>query len=131
MLYLMLSVGLLSYRERISAVDERTPASQPEYETLAQLLKQSTDLLLDQQKQIAALEGRLQAHTLVVITMLQGMRRLQPHTYKAVLRLLEETGGDLTRAGEDRAVLRELSEIVASLRAAASEPENEPPDAIH
>ena len=84
---------------------------------LLELLQQSITAVFTLQEQIDQLEGRLRAQSLLTTAVLQLASRSDPPGFQRILAMLEMTELDLTRAKEDEAARRELSEVLAILRA--------------
>src|SRR4051794_10344951 len=95
---------------RLSAVEERTARS-------IELMQQCVSAVIGLQERGKELEGRLTAQTLVTTTVLQMASRSDPEGFNQIRTLLEMTERDLNRANEDDAAVRELREILGTLRA--------------
>jgi hypothetical protein len=112
-------------------VEERLATLEARSEKVLHLLQQAVNGLFAQRQRIEDLEGRLKAHTLVTTTVLQLAHRSDPEAFNTILALLELSENDLARAKEDKAAIRELREILGTLRAVSRAGEVSAPDYPH
>jgi hypothetical protein len=99
--------------ERVSTLEERS-------DKILQLLQQAVNTFFALRERIDDLEGRLRAHTLITTAVLQLSGRSDPEGFRTILSLLELTERDIERGQENEATIRELREILRTLRTIAA-----------